>query len=84
MGTISVEYPESLTATLNQSREAFEQEARMAMAAKLFELGRLTSGQAARLAGISRVSFLVECARFGVPSVYWEKDEIEAEFEDFL
>jgi predicted HTH domain antitoxin len=84
MGTISVEYPESLTATLNQSREAFEREARMAMAAKLFELGRLTSGQAAKLAGISRVSFLLECSRFGVPSVYWEHDEIEAEFEDFL
>lgn len=67
MGTISVEYPESLTATLNQSREAIEQEARMAMAAKLFELGRLT--------GISRVRFLLECACFGVPSVYWKKDE---------
>ena len=84
MGTINVDYPESLTATLNQSREAFEREARMAMAAKLFELGRLTSGQAAKLAGISRVSFLLECSRFGVPSVYWEQDEIEAEFEDLL
>ena len=81
MGTLHVEYPESLTAVLNQSREAFEQEARMAMAAKLFELGRLTSGQAARLAGMNRASFLLECPRYGVSSVYWDQDEIEAEFD---
>ncbi len=52
----------------------------MAMAVKLFEMGKLTSGQAAKLAGISRVQFLMDCARFGVPSVTWDKDEIEAEF----
>lgn len=84
MGTLSIEYPEYLTATLNQSREDFEQEARMAMAVKLFELGRLTSGQAARLAGIGRVEFLLECSRFGVPSVFWEKDEIKYEFDRLI
>ena len=82
MGILTVEHPESLTATLNQNRESFEQDARMAMAAKLFELGRLTSVQAAKLAGMSRVIFLLECSRFGVPAVYWEQDEIEAEFEN--
>lgn len=52
------------------------------MAAKLFELGKVTSGQAAKLAGISRVRFLLECSRMGVPSVYWDPDEIKAEFGD--
>ena len=52
------------------------------MAAKLFELGKATSGQAAELAGISRVRFLLECSRMGVPSVYWDQDEINAEFGD--
>ncbi len=84
MGKLSIEYPESLTATLNQSREAFEEEARMAMAAKLFELGRLTSGQAAKLAGMSRVAFLLGCSRYGVPTVYWEQEEIENEFDTVL
>ncbi len=35
----------------------FEHEARMAAAVKLFEMGRLTSGQAAQLAGLPRVTF---------------------------
>jgi predicted HTH domain antitoxin len=52
------------------------------MAAKLFELGKVTSGQAAKLAGISRVRFLLEYSRMGVPSVYWDQDEIKAEFGD--
>jgi len=54
----------------------------MALAVKLFELGRLTSGQAAQLAGVSRVSFLLEYHRFGVPSVVWDDDEITAELQD--
>lgn len=52
----------------------------MAMAVKLFELGRLTSGQAANLAGISRVTFLLQCHNFGVVSTDWGNDE-ELEYE---
>lgn len=80
MVTLRIEYPDDLSAVLHQGRDAFEQEAKMAMAVKLFEMGRLTSGQAAKLAGVSRVQFLLDCARFGVPSVSWDQDEIEAEF----
>ena len=45
-----VEYPDVLPDALQVSRLEFEQEARMAMAVKLFELGRLTSGLASQLA----------------------------------
>jgi predicted RNA-binding protein YlqC (UPF0109 family) len=40
-----VEYPDVLPDALRVSRNEFEQEARMAMAVKLFELGRLTGRQ---------------------------------------
>jgi predicted HTH domain antitoxin len=82
MRVIEISYPEALAAVLHLSPAAFEYEAKMALAVKLFELGRLTSGQVVRLAGVSRVTFLLECHRFGAPSVVWDHDEIAAEFQD--
>ena len=82
MRTIEIEYPETIPAILNLSPEMFEQEARLALAVKLYEIGRLTSGQAARLAGVSRVTFLLDCRRYGAASVEWDQSEIDAEFAD--
>jgi len=79
--TILIEYPDSMPAAVNLSKEAFAAEARWAMAVKLFELGRISSGQAARLAGIGRVQFLLTCLHMGVPSVEWDDDEIQSEFQ---
>lgn len=80
MGTFTIEYPETLLAIIDLQPKFFEQEARMAMGVKLFEMGRLTSGQAATLVGISRINFLLNCHRFGVSSVEWDENELETEF----
>lgn len=82
MRTLSVEYPETIPAMSNVSPECFEAEARLAMAMKLYEIGRLTSGQAAVLAGIPRVTFLLNCQRFGTYSVDWDETELGAEAEE--
>ena len=84
MKTMQIEYPESIPAALNLTPESFEAEARLALAIKLFELGRLSSGQAAALAGISRVTFLLSCHQYGASTVLWDGEEIEAEFKDAL
>lgn len=80
--TMIIEYPESMPVATNLSPDAFEVEARRAMAVKLYEIGRLTSGQAASLAGVGRVEFLLTCREMGVPSVLWDTDEITREFGD--
>jgi predicted HTH domain antitoxin len=78
--TFAIKYPESVLATLNLSPEVFEEEARIALAVKLYEMGRLTSGQAAELAGIPRVAFLLNCKRYGTSTVEWDREELESEF----
>jgi len=60
--------------------ECLREEARTALAMKLYEMGRLTSGQAASLAGLSRVAFLLSCKQYGTFSVQWDAEELEAEF----
>jgi predicted HTH domain antitoxin len=78
---MQIEYPESWMASTGSSPEHFESEARMALAMKLFEIGRLSSGQAAQLAGISRVTFLFNCPQWNVPAVNWDAAELAAEFQ---
>ncbi len=82
MKELSIEYPESILAVLNLSTESFEQEAKIALAVKLYEMGRLSSGQAASLAGITRVAFLLLCKCYGAASVEWDREELEAEFTE--
>ena len=77
MKTMSISYPDSLPEALHLSSGEFEREARMAMAVKLFDAGRLSSGQAAELAGLPRVHFLYELARWGVSTMQVEAAERE-------
>ena len=57
----------------------FAEELRFLAAAKLYELGRLSSGKAAQLAGMGRVEFLYALVRVGVPAINLRDEEIDAE-----
>ena len=76
---IVVDYPASLPDVLRQSQSDFEYEAKMAMAVKLFELGRLSSGMAAQLVNMDRVSFLLNLHRFGVAMIDLDDAELETD-----
>ena len=84
MNEMTLEYPESWLAAMGLNEGDFAEEARMAAAMKLFERGRLSSGQAAQFAGISRVEFLLNCRRWGVDSVSWDDSDLAAEFANDL
>ena len=64
--TIKVTYPESLANALKMSDKDFEKEIKMSALVKLFELGKISSGTAARVLEISRVDFLDRLAHYKV------------------
>ena len=63
---LTIEYGSDLLFSLGMSKDDFDREARFLLAAKLYELGRLTSGQAAKLCAKQRVEFLLSLPRVGV------------------
>ena len=67
MQTIQIELPDEVLLSLKETPESFTKVIRMAAAAKLYELGKLSSGRAADLAGLSRVRFLQALGQYGVP-----------------
>lgn len=79
---IVVDYPGTLPDALQQSPEQFEREAKMAMAVKLYELKRISSGTAAALVGIDRGSFLLSLHRYGVPAIDLSDDELRSDVEN--
>lgn len=79
MKVLEIPYPDNLPDSVRMSVPEFEQELKMALAAKLFELGRLPSGQAAELAGVGRVEFLKNLARYNVKALDWDPDEFTQE-----
>jgi len=66
MYKIIVALPEETAVALDTSLAAMGEEIRLAAAVKLFELGRLSSGAAATLAGMPRTVFLTKLADYGV------------------
>jgi len=77
--TLTIEYTDELLFTLGISNEQFSEEAKLLLAAKLYEMGKISSGQAARLAGTSRVEFLFSLARLNVPMSNIRAEDIKNE-----
>lgn len=66
---LTIPYPSGLEDSVRTTEVEIQQQIRLMAALKMFELGKLTSGKAAELAGMSRPDFLEACARYKV-SVY--------------
>ena len=63
---IVIEVPEKVLLAEKTDESAFARELRVLAAVKLYELGRLSSGRAAELAGMSRVEFLLALGQYRV------------------
>ena len=63
---IVLDIPEKALLAEKTDEVSFARELRVLAAVKLYELGRLSSGRAAELAGMSRVEFLLALGRYKV------------------
>ncbi len=79
---VKIDYPTDLVDAAEQTWEQFEQEAKWAMAVKLFEMKRISSGKAAQLVGTDRVTFLLNLHRYGAAMIDLEEEELLSDLEN--
>lgn len=82
MQTISLQIPSTTFAALGESPDEFVSEMRIAAAVKWYELGRLSQGKAAEVAGLSRAAFIDALSRFKVSPMQYTEKELADELAD--
>ena len=72
-----------MTVTLEVPAEAHVEpfEVKMMVAARLFDTGRLTSGQAAEMMGLSKAAFLELVGQYGVSIFGYSAEELAEELK---
>lgn len=86
MKTLTVTFPNDFELAVSTTSDELEAQIRLMAALKMFELGKLSSGKAAELAGMSRVEFFEMCGRYRVPVFNYDpadlQNELAADLED--
>lgn len=82
MNTICLEIPEEILISLKETPENLSREIKILAAVKLFELGKLSSGRASQLAGMSRVEFLNILGRYQVSPFCLTSEELEQDISN--
>ena len=84
MNTMTIDCAQELAVALGRREADLEKEIRLSSALKLFDLGRISSGLAARLAGMSRVEFLLLCGQYGVSIFQQTETELKSDLNAVL
>ena len=79
---LTIDLPEDVFSLLRTSPTEFVGELRLAAAVKWYELGMISQGKAAELAGVSRQKFLMALYRFKVSPFQVTPEELVREAAD--
>lgn len=76
---IVIQLPGEIRQMLNRTPEELARDVRLYAALMLFRLGKLSSGAAAEMAGVARVTFLDLCAEYDTPVSQITGDDLRRE-----
>lgn len=82
MRVLEIPYPDDLPAAMGQSPVAFERQIKVLVAARMYELGHISSGRAAELAGMSRFEFLEALSQYRISVFNYSLTELDQEIQD--
>ncbi len=82
MEKVVLQIPEEVLISLKESPSEFSRNILMLSAVKLYEMGKLSSGRAADLAGVSRISFLQSLSKYSVPIFHVSHDELRQDLSN--
>lgn len=72
----------TLTINIPNTADIDDKEAKMALASKLYERGKLTLGQAAELTGYSKETFMELLAEYNVPLINYSPEELDEDIDN--
>lgn len=82
MERIILEIPEEVLISLKETPSELSRDIRMLAAVKFYQMGKLSSGRAAQLAGVSRISFLQALSLYGASIFDLTPEELKQDIEN--
>ncbi len=76
MVQLMIDMPEGAFASLRKDPESFARELRLAAAVKWYEIGEVSQGRAAEIAGVSRQELLAALGRYRVSPFQYTPEEV--------
>ncbi|MBN2382667.1 UPF0175 family protein [bacterium] len=74
--TLKIDIDDDVLLGLNISADEMALELRIAAAIKMYEVGRISQGKAAQIAGLSRAEFITALSKFKISPVQEEEAEL--------
>ena len=76
---LKIKCPTGFEFAVHMTKDELEHHIRLMAALKMFELGKVSSGKAAELAGMSRIEFLETCGRYRISVYNYSPNEAKEE-----